>query len=106
MAKVATRYLDTDPWIIEEKGFHPKHSRVSESIFSVANEYMGVRGYFEEGYSGETMQGSYFNGIFEWLSGDKGESPPFGSFRGTLKNEHTLVNAVDWLYTRIRMPKA
>lgn len=27
--------------------------RIAESVFSLANEYMGVRGYFEEGYSGK-----------------------------------------------------
>ncbi len=65
MAKVATRYIEVDPWVIEEKGFHPDRSCVSESIFALGNEFTGVRGYFEEGYSGQTMTGSYFNGIFE-----------------------------------------
>ena len=64
MGKVATRYLEVDLWAIIEKDFHPEHNRVSESIFSLGNEYMGIRGYHEEGYSGDTLQGCYFNGIW------------------------------------------
>ncbi len=42
MAKVATKYLEVDPWAISEKGFHKNRSRVSEALFSLGNEYMGV----------------------------------------------------------------
>lgn len=52
MAKVADKYLTVDPWAVVEEGFDPLRNRVSESIFSLGNEYMGVRGYPEEGYSG------------------------------------------------------
>jgi len=65
MPKVAARYLEVDPWLVVEKGFHPDRSRVSESIFSLGNEYMGVRGFFEEGYGGESLIGSFFNGVFD-----------------------------------------
>jgi maltose phosphorylase len=95
MAKSATRYLEVSPWVIEEKGFHRKRALVSESIFSVGNEFMGVRGYFEEGYSGTSLQGSYFNGVFERFPVEK------QFFRGITVDDHTMVNAVDWLYTRI-----
>ncbi len=50
MAKVAQQYLEMDPWLVVEKGFHPGRSLVSESIFCLGNEFMGVRGYFVEGY--------------------------------------------------------
>lgn len=65
MPKVATRYYDLDPWKIIENGFSEERSLVSESIFSLANEYMGSRGNFEESYSGKTLIGNYFNGIYE-----------------------------------------
>ncbi len=96
MAKEATRYLDVDPWHIIEKGFHPDRSRVSESVFSLGNECMGVRGYFEEGYSGETLQGSYFNGVFE-------DRPIHHAnrFKGMSNRLHFMVNACNWLHTRI-----
>jgi maltose phosphorylase len=98
MSKVAQQYLDIDPWLIRERGFHPERSKVSESIFSLANEFMGVRGYFEEGYGGEQVVGSFFNGVFE--EEDLSQMPAF-SFRGMIERTHGIANAVDWLYTRI-----
>ncbi|NQU45333.1 family 65 glycosyl hydrolase [bacterium] len=97
MAKVAQRYLEVDPWRIVEKGFHPGRSKVSESIFSLGNEFMGIRGYFEEGYGGESLLGSYFNGIFEE---EDIVHPQW--FKGLARRTHYLVNAVDWLRVRIR----
>jgi len=97
MSKIAEHYLEVDPWVIAEKGLHRERARVSESIFAVSNEFMGVRGYFEEGYSGERMQGAYFNGVFEE------EAVPPTEFKGIVKRTHFMVNACDWLHTRIRL---
>lgn len=97
MSKTANRFLEVDPWVLSEKGFHPDRSRVSESIFSLGNEYMGVRGYFEEGYSGTSMPGSYFNGVFE-----EKDSPRYW-FRGVAKRSQFMINTIDWLHTRIRL---
>lgn len=96
MGKIADMYYTVDPWLVSEKGFEKSRSEVSESIFSLANEYMGVRGYFEEGYSGETLIGSYFNGVYE-------NSPQENhvKYKGIVARSHFMVNAVDWLYTRI-----
>ena len=44
MAKAADVYFQVDPWKIIEEGFDPAYSRVSESVFSLANESLGVRG--------------------------------------------------------------
>lgn len=55
---------------------------------------MGVRGYAEEGYSGDSLQGSYFNGLNEQL--DIGNH-----YKGIIRSLRYMVNAVDWLYTRI-----
>ncbi len=98
MTKVAQQYLDVDPWIVRETGFHPERSKVSESIFALANEYMGVRGCFEEGYSGEGMVGSFFNGVFEEES--LAQLTAF-SFKGLIARTHGIANAVNWLHTRI-----
>ena len=57
-------YLIKDPWRIIEDQFHAESSMVSESIFSIGNGYMGQRANFEEGYTGETLQGSYISGIY------------------------------------------
>ncbi len=98
MSKQAERYLEIDPWVITEKGFHPKRAKVSESVFSLANEYMGVRGYFEEGYGGETLPGSYFNGILE-----EEDIPHLARLNGFATRGTFMVNAVNWLYTRIEV---
>ena len=65
MAKIADSYFKVDPWNVIEEGFDPEYGKVAESVFSLGNEYMGVRGYFEEGYGGPTLLGSYFNGVYE-----------------------------------------
>ncbi len=96
MVKVADRYLEVEPWMVVENGYHPQQSQVSESIFSLGNEYMGVRGYFDEGYSGDRLIGSYLNGFYE-------ESPIIqpSSYKGMLSRTRFMVNTVDWLFTRI-----
>ncbi len=58
------RYLSIDPWNIVEEGFDPRHHRLSESIFSIGNGKMGMRGNFEEQYSGPSLQGNYLAGIY------------------------------------------
>lgn len=94
MPKIADKYLAVDPWKVVEEGFDAGRNRVSESIFSLGNEYMGVRGYPEEGYRGDTLLGSYFNGLFE-------ESKVGAHYKGIIQSLRFMVNAVDWLYTRI-----
>ena len=98
MGKSANKYLLTDPWRIIEKGFHPDHGRLSESIFSLANEYFGVRGYFEEGFSGDHLRGSYINGV--WSEIDIRHAV---MYKGLATSWTFMVNAVDWLYVRIRL---
>ncbi len=58
------KYYKEDPWKIIEEGFHPDMSLASESIFSLGNGRMGQRANFEEGYSGETLQGNYVAGVY------------------------------------------
>ena len=93
-----TRYLEVHPWSIVENGFHPLRSRASESIFSLANEFMGTRGFFEEGYSGDTMVGCYFNAVFD-------EHPIIyaNKFKGFSDRTHFMVSAVNWLHTRLTL---
>ena len=63
--KTPEKYFKVDPWLVIEEGFDPARQRLSESIFSLANEFMCVRGYFEEGYSGDHLLGSYFSQLYE-----------------------------------------
>jgi maltose phosphorylase len=57
-----------NPWQIIENGFNPGQLQFSESIFSLENEFIGIRGNFEEGANSSSLKASYYNGIF-------GESP-------------------------------
>ncbi len=95
MGKIADIYYKTEPFAVSEEGFDKAYSKVSESIFSLGNEYIGVRGYFEEGYSGDSLRGAYFNGLYERRFLQK------GGYKGTLEFTEFMVNSVDWLYTRI-----
>ncbi|WP_027630368.1 glycoside hydrolase family 65 protein [Ruminiclostridium cellobioparum] len=97
MGKFADRYFKVCPWEVIEEGFDPEYGRVSESIFSLGNEYMGVRGYFEEGYSGDKLQGSYLNGIYEENITEK------SAYKGISNRGTFMVNGVDWLYTRLEL---
>ncbi|MBN1558108.1 MAG: family 65 glycosyl hydrolase [Lentisphaerae bacterium] len=98
MPKQAKPYLKIDPWVIEEEGFHQDRALVSESVFSLANEFTGVRGYFEEGYGGKRMVGAYFNGIYV-----RGPYTYAVKFRGFADAYTHMCNAVDWLHTRLHV---
>ncbi len=95
MAKVATKYLKEDPYQIIEEGLHVDKTKVSESLFSLANEYHGIRGFFDEGGSLPSLQGSYFNGIYEYSLKD---TP--NAYRGIVKRTHFMINSVNWVKAR------
>jgi maltose phosphorylase len=97
MAKEADQYLQVHPWKLIEEGFHSDRSEVSESLFSLANEHQGVRGFFDEGYSGSSLTGVYLNGIYE-------ERFTEGTAYKGISNRLTfMVNTVNWLYTRLEL---
>ncbi len=85
-----------DNWKVIEEGFDPKTNRFSESIFSLGNEHMGIRGFFEEGYSGDSLQGTYIAGIFY----------PDKTRVGWWKNGYPeffakVINSTNWIGTGI-----
>ncbi len=96
LPKSPIKHFRGDPWTIVEDGFDPAYQRVAESVFSVANEFMGVRGYFEEGYSGDHLLGSYFNHLYEMMDIHHDQV-----FKGFITQGAAMLNAVDWLYTRL-----
>ena len=98
MGKIAKKYLEIHPWKIEEKGFHEDRALVSESLFSLSNEYMGVRGFFDEGYDGDSLIGTYYNGIYE-VPQDIRKS----HYKGISDKNHYMVNAANFFYTRIKL---
>lgn len=96
MAKIADVYFAVDPWKIIEKGFDPAYSRVSESVFSLANESMGVRGCFDEGGSVDSLRGAYANGVYDV------ETLP-RSYRGIVDKTHFMIPSAEWLMTEITL---
>lgn len=91
MSKCADQYFGLDPWKITEKGFDPGHSRVAESVFSLANEHLGVRGFFEEGYSGDSLRDCFVSGVYAM-----DDSLP-RSYKGIVTKTHFMVNSLNWL---------
>ena len=56
--------FEVHPWKVCEKGLDREHIRLSESLTSTGNGYMGMRGNFEEDYSGDTHIGTYIGGVW------------------------------------------
>lgn len=98
MPKKSNEYLDVAPFKIIETGFHKERAMVSESIFSLGNEYAGIRGFFEEGYGDKCLKGSYFNGIYEYALKETENA-----YRGIVKRTHFTINSVNWIKCRIEV---
>ena len=96
MAKAPDKYFLTDPWKVIEHGFDPAYARVSESVFALSNENLGIRGYFDEGGSTDSLRGAYINGVYELEDLPK-------SYRGIVDKTHFMIPAADWLSTEICM---
>lgn len=91
-------YIKHHPWQIVEDGFHHDFHQISESIFSLGNGRMGTRGNFEEDYTGETLRGSYFAGVYY----------PDLTRVGWWKNGYPeyfakVLNGVNWIGVRIHV---
>ena len=52
------------PWKVVEQRFSPGEMRLGESLCSLGNGYMGLRGNFEEQYTGDTHRGTYLGGVW------------------------------------------
>lgn len=78
-----------DPWRIVEKQFYPRMLAQTESIFSMSNGYLGLRGNFEEGepvFENCTL----INGFYETWPIRYGEEA-----HGFAKEGQTIVNVTD-----------
>ncbi|MGX7030204.1 glycoside hydrolase family 65 protein [Vagococcus zengguangii] len=58
------RLFDINPWKISTTQLHKEDLRLQESLTSIGNGYMGMRGNFEEDYSGDHHSGSYLAGVW------------------------------------------
>lgn len=58
------RLFDIDPWKVKTTSLDRENRRLQESLTSIGNGYMGMRGNFEEQYTGDAHQGTYIAGIW------------------------------------------
>lgn len=58
------RVFDIDPWKLSTHVFNRENIRLYESLTSIGNGYMGMRGNFEEDFSGDSHKGTYIAGVW------------------------------------------
>lgn len=90
------RIFEINPWEIVTHKLDKKNKRLQESMTSLGNGYMGMRGFFEETYSGDTLQGVYIGGV--WF--------PDKTRVGWWKNGYPeyfgkVINAVNFMKTNL-----
>ncbi|HAT54159.1 MAG TPA: family 65 glycosyl hydrolase [Lactobacillus sp.] len=56
--------FDIEPWNVVTRKFDSEDKRLQESMTSLGNGNMGLRGFFEEDYSGDTLPGIYLGGVW------------------------------------------
>ncbi len=52
------------PWMLIEDTLHREDMRLAESLTSLGNAHFGMRGNFEEQYTGDTHRGTYLAGVW------------------------------------------
>jgi alpha,alpha-trehalose phosphorylase len=82
-------------WIIRDNSLHEKDLLKNESIFNVANGYIGVRGNFEESYpeNFSTIRGTYINAFYEKVPIPYGEKAY--AFPETMQKIVNITDAQD-----------
>ncbi|WP_251717178.1 glycoside hydrolase family 65 protein [Lactobacillus agrestimuris] len=58
------RIFEINPWKVVTHKFNKEDKRLQESMTAIGNDYMGMRGNFEEGYSADSLQGTYLAGVW------------------------------------------
>lgn len=84
--------INADAWKLTLNEFNPVDKRLAESLFSIGNGHMGQRGFFEEQYSGDSLQGTYIAGVYY----------PDKTKVGWWKNGYNesfakVVNSINWI---------
>lgn len=73
--------MEQGSWIISEDKFAPDRAKHYETIFTLANGYLGVRGSSEEGIS-EEAPGCYLAGVFDAAGDEPAELPNIPQWTG------------------------
>lgn len=82
-----------DEWEVVEDSFSPERNYHSETIFSVGNGFIGIRGTFEEGLENERemgAEGTFLNGVYEEGTIKYGETA-----YGFPEKSQTMINAAN-----------
>ncbi len=61
---IMKRIFEVAPWNVVTHKLDKENKRLQESLTSLGNGYMGMRGNFEEDYSGDSLPGSYLAGVW------------------------------------------
>ena len=85
------RTFDVSPWHIVTTKLNPDDKRLQESMTSLANGNLGMRGFFEEGYSGDTLPGIYIGGVWFPDKTKVGWCPIHHFDQRTFRCQHGLV---------------
>lgn len=96
MAKTPLKHFVGDGWNITENTFSAEFSQTAESVFSLGNEFMGMRGYLDEGVCAPTLRGSYYNGVYEYAT-DKSAT----GYKGIATRTHFMVNGAQFFDVEI-----
>ena len=90
------KIIKEDEWKIIKEGFSDEESLLVESIFTLANEYMGGRGNFEEGYSGKTSRSFFHAGVYY------PDKPKYGWYKiGYPDVNNRIINSTDVIGIKI-----
>jgi kojibiose phosphorylase len=80
------RYLSPSDWLIEKKGYHPEENLHNETIFTLANGYVGTRGSLEEEVQ-NSRPATLFSGLYDQ----------------TITYNRELINCPNWVRLEIRV---
>jgi len=58
------KFVEIDPWKIIQNDFNEKNNEIFESLMSLGNGHMGMRGNLEENFTGNTLKGTYIAGVY------------------------------------------
>lgn len=82
---MATRFYRPEPWFVTEAKYQPELNEFHETIFHLANGYMGVRATPEEGFTGsESYPATYLGSVYELF-------PSYGVHNVVNTREHLSV---------------
>lgn len=82
-----------EEWCVTESSFDYESNYRDETIFALGNGYIGIRGCFEEGYSGPagtSLEGTYINGFYDSAPIIHGEDA-----YGFARHRQTMLNVTD-----------